>query len=191
VTQGEEGKGKRERFVPIRLTFLFSLFSYSGLCACTSITIRPNIRPFPLAAVDTVRGNPTVVLEAARDAVVQLGMQLSRSSPQEGYLETRWFDVASHQSYGENFRPQRLVRTRVWTDLVTPIETQVVVETVLRSTIDPSVPGREVELVTAPGTPGDSLTQAVRTALKKRFARDSITPAPAPTPGPPTAPIPR
>ena len=66
--------------------------------------------------------------------------------------------------------PERLVRMRVWTDLVTPSETQVVVETVYRSTIDPSVPDREVELVTSPGTAGDSLTQAVRARVKQRFS---------------------
>ncbi|MBI4499875.1 MAG: hypothetical protein HY700_01820 [Gemmatimonadetes bacterium] len=137
--------------------------------SCTSITTRPNIRPFPLASVDTVVGDPAAVLEAARDAVTALGIQMRAASPAEGYLETRWFDLVTHRSHRSNTSPERLVRMRVWTDLVTPSETQLVVETVYRSTIDPSVPDREVELVASPGSPGDSLTQAVRSEAKKRL----------------------
>src|SRR5262249_34183010 len=74
---------------------------------CTSLTVRPSYRPFPLASVDTVTGNPTAVLEAARDAVAALGMQLRNASPEEGYLETSWFDLTSRKSHRENTRPER------------------------------------------------------------------------------------
>src|SRR3990170_2995148 len=139
---------------------LFPLPLFVLALSCTSITTRPNIQPFPMASVDTLVGDPAGVLGAAREAVGALGMQVGVASAAEGYLETRWFDVITHQSRRSNTNPERLVRMRVWTDLVTPSETQVVVETVYRSTIDPSVPDREVELVTSPGTAGDSLTQA-------------------------------
>ena len=141
------------------------------IARCTSITTRPNLLPFPTASVDTVAGDPSTILEAARDSVLALGMKLQAVSPAEGYLETRWFDPATRQSHRDNTNPRRLVRMRVWTDLVTPSETQVVVETVYRRNLDPSVPDREVERVSDPGTPGDSLTQSMSAAVKKRFAR--------------------
>jgi hypothetical protein len=94
----------------------------------------------------------------------------SRSAP-EGYLQTRWFDVTTRRSHRANTNPERLVRLRVWTDLVTPRETQVVIETVYRRTIDPSVPDREVELVADPGTSADSLTRAVLAALRTHFGK--------------------
>lgn len=155
---------------------VFFSFLFVALLSCTSITTRPNIRPFPLATADTVVGDPAAVIEAARSGAVGIGMVIAAVSAPEGYLETRWFDVATRRSHRANTNPGRLVRTRVWTDLVTPRETQVFIETVYRRTIDPSVPDREVELVAEPGTPGDSLTQAVRAAVKKQFAapkRDS------------------
>ncbi len=154
----------------MKAAFFFFLFPFFVLLSCTSITTRPSIRPFPLAAVDTVVGNPAAVIEAARASVVALGIGIAAVSAPEGYLETRWFDAAARRSHRANTNPERLVRLRVWTDLVTPRESQVVVETVHRRTIDPSVPDREVELVAEPGTPGDSLTQAVRAAVKKQFA---------------------
>jgi hypothetical protein len=102
-------------------------------------------------------------------------------SAPEGYLETRWFNVVSRRSQRYNTDPARQVRMRVWTDLVTPRESQVVVETVYRRTIDPSTPDREVEWVVEPGTPGDSLTQAVRAAVKRQFG---VRPQAADTSGP-------
>ena len=96
-------------------------------------------------------------------------MAISQFSAAEGYLETRWFNPRTRSSRRENTDPSNLVRLRVWTDLVTPRETQVVVETVRRITIDPSVPDREVEVVAGPGTPGDSLTRVVRDFVRQRF----------------------
>jgi hypothetical protein len=173
VKSGEKGKGKREKSSSNRFTFPFSLFPFPFILvlSCTSITTRPNLLPFPTASVDTVVGDPSVILEAARDTVLGLGMTLRAASPAEGYLETRWFDPATRRSQRNNTNARRLVRMRVWTDLVTPSETQVVVETVYRRNLDPSVPDREVERVSDPGTPGDSLTRSVSAAVRKRFAR--------------------
>jgi hypothetical protein len=102
-------------------------------------------------------------------------MSVAAFSNAEGFLETRWFDLSTHQSHRYNTNPEHLVRLRVWTDLISPRETQIVVETVYRSTIDPSVPDREVERVVAKDTPGDSLTQAVRAAVKEQYQPAPVT----------------
>jgi hypothetical protein len=170
VKRGERRKGKRE-IAPVRLTFLLSLFSFPAFLCCTSITTRPNIRPFPLATFDTVVANPAAVIEAAQKGVTDLGLQISAVSVAEGYLETRWFDVRTRRSHRTNTNPELLVRLRVWADLATPRESQVVIETVRRQTIDPSVPDREVELVAEAGTPGDSLTHAIQTVVRSQFGK--------------------
>ena len=149
--------------------------------SCTSIVTRPNIRPFPQAAFDTVVADPAALADSARVAVASLGMNVRAFSAAEGYLETRWFDLETKRSHSGNDHPSRMVRLRVWTDLVTPRESQVVIETVLRRTIDPSVPDREVERVAEPGSSADSLTQAVRATVKRQF------PAPRPVPASPSA----
>jgi hypothetical protein len=104
-------------------------------------------------------------------------MVVASYSSAEGYLETRWFDVRTRKSHRYNTNPKNFVRLRVWTDLISPRESQIVVETVYRYTIDPSVPDREVERVVAADTPGDSLTQAVRGIVKGQY---QVAPAAAP-----------
>ena len=140
------------------------------MIGCTSSTVRPTYGPLPLAEKDTVVGTPSAAAEAAREGVVTLAITISRFSASEGYLETRWFDPRSRRSRRENTDPAHLVRLRVWTDLVTPRETQVAIETVRRTTIDPSVPDREVEIVADSGTAGDSLTRAVAEFVRRRFS---------------------
>jgi hypothetical protein len=133
-------------------------------------------------AKDTLTALPAPLVEAARAGVEQAGMAISQFSAPEGYLETRWFNPRTRSSHRENTDPSNLVRLRVWTDLVTPRETQVVVETVRRMTIDPSVPDREVEVVAEPGTPGDSLTQIVRALVRQRFGAQTSDSNKAATP---------
>ncbi len=147
-----------------RLALGTSIFAV--VLSCAAANTRPATRPFPLASFDTLVGQPNVLIDSARSSITRLGMQVAAVSAREGYLETRWFDARSRTSHRYNTNPEHLVRLRVWTDLVTPKESQVVVEAVSRSSVDPSVPDRELEIVSGAG---DSLTSTVRTDLKKAF----------------------
>jgi hypothetical protein len=158
---------------------LFPLPLFLVALSCTSLTTRPNIRPFPLAAFDSLAADPAGVAEAARAGVMNLGMKVAAYSGPEGYLETRWFDLQTRRSHRYNTNPGRFVRLRVWTDLIAPRATQVVVETVYRETIDPSIPDREAERVAGPDTPADSITQAVRKAIREKYTPAAL---PAATP---------
>jgi len=148
----------------------FSLFPFPLLLlSCTAITVRPTYRPFPLAAFDTVTAKPPEVIAGAADDLARLGLTIRTVTAAEGYLETRWFDLGMKKSRPDVANPDRTVRVRVWADLVTPLQSQVIVEAVHRRLLDPSVPERENEVVAAAGTPGDSVAQALRTAIKERF----------------------
>ena len=137
--------------------------------ACTAITVRPSYRPFPLASYDTVTAQPPDVITAAAEEVVRLGLTVRVVTAAEGYLETRWLDLETRRSRSRVTHPDRAMRLRVWADLVTPLQTQVVVEAVQRQSLDPSVPEREDEIVAAAGSPADSITQSLRAAIKARF----------------------
>jgi len=106
--------------------------------------------------------------------VTALGFRLKAASAPEGYLETRWLDLVTHRSHRWNTDPAHLVRMRVWADLVAPRQTQVVIETVARRGLDPSVPDREDEQVVKAGTPGDSLTQVVQAGLREKFGAKAV-----------------
>ena len=136
---------------------------------CTAITVRPTYRPFPLATFDTVTAKPPDIVAGTAEDVARLGFAVRVVTPAEGYLETRWFDIRTRQSRSEVRAPDHTVRIRVWVDLVTPAQSQVVIETVRRRSLDPSVPEREGEVVVAAGSPGDSLTTVLRTSIKRRF----------------------
>ena len=150
---------------------LFPLLLFVLVLSCTSLTTRPNIRPFPLASFDSLVGVPSNIVAAAKESVSKLGMKVAAYSAPEGYLETRWFDTQTRASHRFNTNPGRFVRLRVWADLITPRETQIVVETVYRQTIDPSVPDREVERIAEADSPGDSLTHSVLEGVRGSFPK--------------------
>lgn len=167
----ETRDGRQVRPLPVKLVSrLPSLVSCLLLfIACTAITVRPTYRPFPLATFDTVTAKPPDIVTGAAEEVVRLGFAVRALTPAEGYLETRWFDLRTRRSRSEVRAPDHTVRIRVWVDLVTPAQSQVVIETVRRRSLDPSLPVREGEVVVAAGTPGDSLTTALRALIKRRF----------------------
>lgn len=144
-------------------------FLIVGVQACTAITLRPTYRPLPLASFDTLTAKPPDVVTVAAEEIARLGLTVRVGAPAEGYLETRWFDLRSRVSRPGVTNPDRTVRLRVWADLVTLLQTEVVVEATQRRSLDPSVPEREDEIVAPPGTPADSLGQALREAIKRRF----------------------
>ena len=148
-----------------RLTPFFLLV----LPACTAITVRPTYRPFPLAAFDTVTAKPEEVIAAASDQIDSLGLGIRVVTQAEGYLETKWFDLKARRSLSEVADVDHTIRVRVWADLVTPLQTQVIVEAALRRSLDPSALEREDAIVAPPGTAGDSLAQSLRKAIKARF----------------------
>ena len=167
------GRGNREGGTvrpTRRLLFSLPLSTFPLLLlACTAITVRPTYRPFPLAGMDTLTAMPPEIISAAGEEVKRLGLEVRVVTAPEGYLETRWFDLRAKTSRSSVANPDHTIRVRVWADLITPLQSQLVVETVQRRSLDPSVPEREDETVVAAGTPADSVTRTLRAAIKARF----------------------
>jgi hypothetical protein len=151
----------------VRVRALFATLPW--VFACTAITTRPSFRPFPLAPADTVPAQPPAVIEDAARRLAEMGLRVQVAVPAEGYLETRWYHPETGRSFRANEDPGSLFRVRVWADLVTPSQTRIVVESVYRNVVDPSLPPRVDERVAPPGSPGDSVATRLLVAMDQRF----------------------
>jgi hypothetical protein len=140
--------------------------------ACTAATTRPRFDPLPGALVDTLGAGPRTVIAGLAEEVTARGLRVHAVSQAEGYLETSWFDPVTGQSVGqEHLHTERVFRMRAYADSLPPVRSILNLETVYRLTADPSAGGREEERIVPPGQAGDSLTQVVLEALRKRFPR--------------------
>lgn len=122
--------------------------------------------------MDTLGAGPGAVIDALASELKAQGLKLRAVSRAEGYLETAWFDPTTRSSVGqEHRRTDRVFRLRAYADSVPPIRSELSLEAVYRRTADPSATGREEEIIVPTGQPGDSVTQQVLQALRKRFPR--------------------
>ncbi|MFQ5549916.1 MAG: hypothetical protein ACE5FJ_01610 [Gemmatimonadales bacterium] len=111
---------------------------------CHAPGTRPWITPLPQALYDSLETTPNRALAAAAFALDSLGFDISRSSADEGYLETRWFDVttaASSNTSGDSHK----VKVRIWTDALRRDRSAIILEAVYEWTADPSLPPRQRE----------------------------------------------
>ena len=123
--------------------------------------IRPEVRPIEGAVQLTVQPAP-VPLVAALDSVVRArGLAVLAEAPQEGWLETRWFDLDARRSVAGPFRNfDRIVKLRFRVDPVQG-KTRVIAECVLRTAWDPSVPEVDLERMAPEGHDGRALLEDI------------------------------
>lgn len=121
------------------------LLALGLLAACSPATSRPAFMPMPEARRGEVELEVPAATERLAASLTSAGYPVSRVSPRDGYIETRWFDAAT----GQRIRGRPLgtddVRVRAW---VTPSRrgySEMVVEAVYRPFADPSRPPRELE----------------------------------------------
>ncbi len=158
---------------PVRRRGLAAWVAYAlllGAGACTATAVRPYITPFPLAPVDTLQADAAEVIRELTGLVTAEGLQIRTVSPEEGYLETGWYDVVlrtAARSYGAD--SERYVRLRFFADPTGQALTQLVSEAVVRRTLDPSVPERQAEMLAPPGHQGDQMLTRMRDALRTRY----------------------
>ena len=138
--------------------------------ACGSSSVRPFVRPLPDALVDTLRVDPAVLTQDLAGLVAAEGFAIRWNSPQEGYLETEWFDVVDRRpAGGRAVDPTRVVRLRFFADPVRQGETELASEAVMQRTVDPSLPDRESETMVPPGHQGDVILRRVLDSVRARY----------------------
>lgn len=138
------------------------------LTGCTSVTVRPNTRPFPGAPADTVKGEPDSLIQRLVAEIASRGWKVRRQSAAEGFLETEWHDLRTARPSGDSHRASdRVIKLRAWADVLPPDESVIVLEAVYRRSTDPSQPSRELEVLAAPSHPADSLVRELLRTLER------------------------
>lgn len=142
------------------------------LAACSPVTTRPPFLPYPQALVTVLDAPSSRVVPEALGWLTSQGMQAQWSSPQDGYVETAWFNLRTHASvFGEGDPGDLLytVKIRCWADPDIPGKTQLTVEAVYRPVLDPSRPERDLEEIVPQGSEGYRIAQQLIDALKQKF----------------------
>jgi hypothetical protein len=140
--------------------------------ACASGGLRPSYEPFPQARVDTVNAAPAAVIQEINARLGAENMRPQWTSPEEGYLETQWFNYMTQESgVADRANPDRVILLRFFVDPIEGGKSKVTAEAVYKRTTDPSVMPRDQEMMVPAGHPGDNIMQRVVRGVRERFGR--------------------
>ena len=138
-----------------------------ALSACGAVNTRPYLTPLPGALVDTLRADPTVVVEQLVTQVIDEGIAIHVVGADEGFLETRWYELESPSEEGSAVQSARSrIRLRFFADPIGDGQTQLTSEAIALSVLDPSLPEREREVLVAADHPGDQLLRRIVDAVR-------------------------
>jgi hypothetical protein len=137
---------------------------------CASGGLRPSYEPFPQARVDTVNGAPAAVIQEINARINGENMRPQWSSPDEGFLESQWFNILTQESgVTDRSNPDRIVLLRFFVDPIEGGKSRITAEAVYKRTTDPSVLPRDQEVLVPTGHPGEQLLLRVLRGVKERF----------------------
>ena len=139
--------------------------------ACSLSTSRPSFQPMPEARVGDLDVEVAEATERIARALTDAGLPVGRVSPQDGYLETPWFDAATGRPAGGRPLGLDMVRVRGWVTPSAHGSSEIKVEAVYRPVADPSRPARELERSVPYAHP---VRVQVRTAFRAIGARVSL-----------------
>jgi len=145
-----------------------------ALAACYPATTRPDMVPVPGA--DQVEID-LMVPEATRALAVALdgdSIPVSRTEPDDGWLETPWFDIATMRPTRHRAVGLGVVKVRAFVDPGRPDHSVLHVETVYRPLLDPSEPERNLERQVPTGHPVAARVKAVLDSLAKEYGDTAI-----------------
>ncbi len=153
----------------VALAALAACFHFGG--------VRPLYGPVPGSVTLQLNAQPDAVIAAADSEVARAGLVVLHSAPDEGFLETRWYDVATKRTVGPRARDlARTVKLRFYADPLAG-ETRLAAECVWRIAEDPSEPSQYYERMVGDSTPGRTILDSITARLKAKFP----PPAPRPT----------
>jgi hypothetical protein len=142
------------------------------LAACTPITSRPAFLPYPQALVAIVDASAPQIVPETMGWLASQGLRVEWSSPQDGYVETAWFNVRTRNSMTGQGDPGDLldtVKLRCWIDPNVPGKSQLTVEAVYRPMLDPSRSERDLEVIVPEGSDGHRIAAQLIEAMKQKF----------------------
>lgn len=142
-----------------------------AVAAACAASVRPSYAPFRQAPVDTLDATPIEVIQEVSARLNAEDIQLQWSSPEEGYLETMWYNVISRESgVTDRGNPERFIKIRFWADPVGENRTQLTSEVALQRTTDPSVVNpRDREMYVPRGHAGQQILDRILAGVRERF----------------------
>ena len=140
---------------------------------CASGGLRPSYEPLSQARVDTVNALPAAVIQELTARVNEQNMRPQWTSPDEGFLETRWFNLVTQVSgVTDRGNPERIVLLRFWADPIEGGKTRLTSEAVIqRGGRDPSALPRDNEMLVPVGHAGETILRRVVAGVQERFGR--------------------
>jgi hypothetical protein len=139
------------------------------VAACYPTTTRPSLTPLPEAPVAEWE---LFVPEAMRTLALALdadSIPVSRTEPNDGWLETPWFEAATLKPTTRRPLGEGVVKLRAWADPSQPNHSAVTVEVVYRPAADPSREGRDLERQVSVAHPVAQRVAAVMARLTKEY----------------------
>ena len=139
----------------------------AAVAACATGGTRPRYGALPEAVVvSQIIRSPLLVIGDVDAAVRRAGLTVARYAPAEGFLETRWFDVATRAAAPAPYTHlDRIVRLRFFVD-PDQGKTRLVAEAVWMIAWDPSLPDRELERMVPATHPGRLLLDSLLAPLR-------------------------
>ncbi len=139
------------------------------LAACYPTTTRPAMTPVPSS---TLTEWELFVPEATRTLALALdadSIPVARTEPDDGWLETSWFDARTLTPTTRRPIGDETVRLRAWIDPSQPNHSAITVEIVYRPVADPSRDGRSLERQVNAAHPVAQRVAAVLAKLTKQY----------------------
>ncbi len=138
--------------------------------ACYPTTTRPRVEAVPEATLTEVE---LFVPDATRALALALdtdSIPVARTEPEDGWLETDWFDSETLQPTTQRPLGMDVVKLRAWADPSRPNHSQLTVEVVYRPFADPSRAPRLLERAVPDTHRVARRVAAVLQALETRYA---------------------
>ena len=125
--------------------------------------------PLPGSVTVPLDGVPDLVIDAAARELAAGGLRVVRIAPDEGYLETEWYDVAARRTVNARATGfDHIVKLRLFAD-PTAGKTRLAAECVVRIGYDPSTPERDLERMVPDSTPAHAILDSLIARLKVVF----------------------
>jgi hypothetical protein len=153
-------------------TSAFRVWSVLALGGCNPATTRPAFLPLPEAPVAYLDVRPDRVTTELTEWLEAQGLQIARSHPRDGYVETWWYDPITRRSFRTERDVPNLVRSfriRCWADPDVIGASRVSVEAVYRPRYDPSRTSRDLEVLAPEGHAGHDIAQRLIEEMQRKL----------------------
>ncbi len=137
-----------------------------ALLSCRTGGVRPRYNPVPHSVMMLLPDSAKNIVVILADRSVAMGFTVARYSPDEGYLETGWYDTQTKRPVGDPFNGlDRIIKLRFFAD---PWQgrTRLVAESVRRIAWDPSEPPHDLERMVPDDHPGRALLDSVLAVVR-------------------------